>query len=189
MILNLKHLFSLFSILVLLGCLTNCSKLGNESNYIHVVSAQNEQYFYKVGSAFAGSRIMAYAGIDLRFFSDSFSSYPEGSENTPLLIIEQRILQGLNYDETLTGDQIVERICINGLDESLGLGSTLDIPMHQGQYTGKNELVKTVQLGVFHMPESEDDYLSFQIMITTVKGDRINIHINRIIPVRQNFSD
>ncbi len=188
MILNLKHLFSLFSILVLLGCLTNCSKFGNETNMIHVISAKYEQSFYKVGSAFIGASRM-YEGLVMRFFCDSFSSYSEGPENTPLLIIEQRIYISHHYDETLTGDQIVERICINGLDESLGLGSTLDIPMHQGQYTGKNELVKTVQLGVFHMPESEDDYLSFQIMITTVKGDRINIHINRIIPVRQNFTD
>ena len=186
-----KTLYLLLLLISLSGCLTNCSKFGNETNMIHVISAKYEQFFYKVGSVFLGYHIK-YDSIVSRFFSNNYSTYPEGPENTPLLIVEQRIYQGLNYDETLTGDQIVERICINGLNESLGLGSTLDIPMHQGQYTGKNELVKNVQLGVFHMPdyeENEENYLSFNITITSIKGDKINIIINKITPVRHDFID
>ncbi len=67
-------------------------------------------------------------------------------------------------------EKFIEKIVISGLDESLGLGAELTIPMQDGEYKGGNDLIDYVKVNSF-MPA-----LPFKIYTTESNSD-INIFI------------
>ena len=68
---------------------------------------------------------------------------------------------------------------INGIDDSLGLGTSLDIQLNQGVYEGTNELIKDVRFNSYKFSSSSTNHTKdcdIDIIITTSKGDVISIH-------------
>lgn len=75
--------------------------------------------------------------------------------------------------------QKVDHILINGIDDSLGLGTSLDIQLNQGVYEGTNELIKDVRFNSYKFSSSSTNHTKdcdIDIIITTSKGDVISIH-------------
>ena len=83
---------------------------------------------------------------------------------------------GIDYNEP---GQVVDQIRINGLDESLGLGTSLIITMQQGKYQGGNELIKDVQIKSYTFSSYSEGHQNkdadINIVITSTTGDIITI--------------
>ena len=101
---------------------------------------------YSIGSVFVGGGIADPSkGSSHRchFYQEKFTEGPRWDQVEALVTIYGFRHNGIEYN--LPG-QYIDQIIINGLDESLGFGSCLNIPMDQGKYKGGNELIKDVQI-------------------------------------------
>ena len=85
--------------------------------------------------------------------------------------------------------QFIDQIIINGLDESLGFGSCLNIPMNQGKYNGGNDLIKSVQIKSYKFASYIDNDghqnkdSDINIVITSKANDFITIRFaNEVTP-------
>ncbi len=91
---------------------------------------------------------------------------------------KEGIISGIiDYDNL---PQYIHEISIWSLDESLGLGRNLRIPMERGEYKGGNDLIETVIINSFKMPTSVDnevqlDDCNFNIYIKAKSGTIISI--------------
>ena len=95
---------------------------------------------------------------------------------------------GIDYNEP---GQVVDQIRINGLDESLGLGTSLIIPMQQGKYKGGNELIKDVRIKSYTFSSYSGVHLNkdadINVVITSTTGYIITIRFaNEITPDDNN---
>lgn len=144
---------------------------------------------YSIGSVFVGGGIADPSkGSSHRchFYQEKFTEGPRWDQVEALVTIYGFRHNGIEYN--LSG-QYIDQIIINGLDESLGFGSCLNIPMDQGKYKGGNELIRDVQIKSYQFA-SYIDYEGHQnkdadinIVITSTAGDIITIRFaNDVTP-------
>lgn len=144
---------------------------------------------YSIGSVFVGGGIADPSkGSSHRchFYQEKFEKGPRWNEVEALVTIYGFRYTGVEYN--LPG-QYIDQIIIKGLDESLGFGVCLDIPMNQGKYEGGNKLIKDVQIKSYQFA-SYIDYEGHQnkdadinIVITSTDGDIITIRFaNDVTP-------
>lgn len=188
----------LFFSLLLLSCLCGCEPLNinrDLQNALTIKPAKGSQVdarllskkgtvVVSIGSAFLGGGIPDIsegASHRCHFYHET---YPEGYDlgNAEAMVwIDGFYHNGVEY--TNPGQQI-DVIYILGIDESLGLGTNLIIPMNQGVYEGKNKLIRDVQINSYQLPSDYNAKDSnIDIVITSTAGDVINIHFaNKEIP-------
>ena len=96
---------------------------------------------------------------------------------------------GIDYNEP---GQVVDQIRINGLDESLGLGTSLIIPMQQGKYKGGNELIKDVRIKSYTFSSYSGVHLNkdadINVVITSTTGYVITIRFANEITPDDNYA-
>ena len=105
---------------------------------------------------------------------------PNGPETEPIVYIEGFRHAGTDYTKP---GQLIDRIYLLGLDESLGLGENLDIPLNQGKYEGGNKLIKDVRIDHYQFETDITTFLGeknkeakIDIVITSMAGDILIIH-------------
>lgn len=160
--------------------LTGCNKL-DEANSMTIRTGQSgKNYVVPIGSVFVGGGTAdPQKGSTHRchFYQEKFTEGPNRSEVPAIITIYGFWHTGVNY--TLPG-QCINEINIGGLDESLGLGSSIQIPMNQGKYEGENEKIKSVVILSYKFSSYTGDTpnkdADIRIFITTTAGDTITIH-------------
>lgn len=190
----MTHKLSLLSTLLMGCCLMGCGmgEFGPEEangNALTVkpANAKNGTLVYPIGSVFTGGAEPEPEGISTHrshFYREKFAIGPRWHEVEALVEIYGTHHNGIDYNEP---GQIVDQIKINGLDESLGLGTSLNIPMQQGKYKGGNELIKNVQIKSYTFSSYSEGHLNkdadINIVITLITGDIITIRFaNDITP-------
>lgn len=170
-------------------CLMGCDRMqsGNTDDNALVVEPAGKTY--PIGSVFVGGGIADPSeGSSHRchFYQEKFEEGPLWNEVEALIEIYGFRHSGVEYSEA---GQYVNQIIINGLDESLGLGSVLDIPMDQGMYEGGNDLIEGVQIISYKFAsyigteENQNKDADINIVITTVSGSTITIRFaNDVTP-------
>ena len=110
------------------------------------------------------------------FYREKFAKGPRWDEVEALVEIYGYHHNGIDYNEP---GQVIDQIRINGLDESLGLGTRLIIPMQQGKYKGGNELIKDVRIKSYTFSSYSEGHQNkdadINIVITSTTGDIITI--------------
>ena len=201
----MRYTIALISILLTGCCLVGCEKgvFGSDDaigNALIVKTAnatkadggalaKDGTFVYKIGSVFhGGADTDPEKGSSHRchFYQEKFTEGPRWNEVQALVEINGFRYNGVDYNEP---GQVIDRIKINGLDESLGFGSCLYIPMKQGKYKGGNDLIEDVQIKSYKFA-SYIDYDGHQnkdadinIVITSTSGDIITIRFaNDVTP-------
>lgn len=145
------------------------------------VNTKDGAIVYSIGSAFAGGAVSnPEKGSSHRchFYQETYSEAPNWNEVEALVTITGFRYSGVNYTEP---GQYVERIIINSLDETLGLGERLIIPLEQGKYNGGNPFVSNVQFVSYQLSSYNTQHnnlnkdANINIVITTVDGGVISI--------------
>ncbi len=190
----------LFFSLLLLSCLCGCEPLNinrDLQNALTIKPAKGSQVdarllskkgtvVVSIGSAFLGGGIADISEGASQHCHFYHENYPEGYDdlgNAKSMVWIDGFFYHNGVEYTKPGQQI-ERIMILGIDESLGLGTNLIIPMNQGVYEGKNKLIRDVQINSYQLPSDYNAKDSnIDIVITSTAGDVINIHFaNKVIP-------
>lgn len=200
----MRHNITLLSILLMGCCLFGCEKgvsdTDDNGNAVVVTPAaatkadsgtltKNGDFVYSIGSVFVGGGIADPSeGSSHRchFYKEKFTEGPNWDEVEALVEIYGFRYNGVDYQESW---QCIDEIIINGLDESLGFGPRLHIPMNQGEYQGGSELIKDVKIKSYRFA-SYIDYQGHQnkdadinIVITSTAGDIITIRFaNDVTP-------
>ena len=84
-------------------------------------------------------------------------------------------------------------IYINGLDEMLGLGTNLVIPMNQGKYEGGNDLIQDVQIQSYKFATyinkngDQNRDADIRILITSKAGDELLIRFMNDVTPRDGY--
>ena len=199
----MRRLISIPIILVLALILAGCNKQrfydpntkvlritpANAASVNHNIISQEGIVIYPIGSAFVWGSILGPdegTSYECLFYREELGGEPEEHE-MPIVYLAGFRHPGTEY--TSPGQQ-VDMISINGLDESLGLGDRLTIPMEQGIYKGGNDLIKDVQiLSLKHSTPKNVGSERFQnadadinIIIYSKAGDVIQIiYVNGVI--------
>lgn len=195
----MKYRIAFFAALLLI-CLSGCETLNSEEDYssypnaLIIKPAQESRVnaglltkegtvLYSFGSAFVGGGIAdPNEGSSHRchFYRESFMNAPNGPETEPIVYIEGFRHAGTDYTKP---GQLIDRIYLLGLDESLGLGENLDIPLNQGKYEGGNKLIKDVRIDHYQFETDITTFLGeknkeakIDIVITSMAGDILIIH-------------
>lgn len=153
------------------------------------VHAEDGSIVYTIGSVFQGGGIVdpsKGSSHQCHFYKDKYTTGPKLNEVEALVEISGFHHIGVEYTKP---GQIIDMILINGLDETLGLGTNLIIPMHQGKYEGGNELIQDVliqsyKLATFINKNGEQNKdADIRILITSKAGDVIIIRfMNDVTP-------
>lgn len=192
---SLKQIIAFALFLALLGC-TKEERFSDyaESNALIIKPAGMAKadgaiitregiFVYPIQSVFVGgSSLIDYPDERIIgshrscFYKEKYDFSLFRRETEP--IVEMRGVMYKNVAYSRPG-QKVNQIMINGIDESLGLGTNLDIQLNQGVYEGRNELIKDVRFNSYKFSSSSTSHTKdcdIDIIITTVKGDVISIH-------------
>lgn len=177
---------SLLSVGILAGCHKDNTpgrsnavvvKLASKVKAENVEVATDGTYTYTLNTLFHGYRyrIPEKYSKDMGLFC-AFYFFREQldpglwPDHAPFVTIETFEYKDVEYTHF---EQIVDRICIDGLDEALGLGTVMDIPLEQGKYNGGNDTVASVSISVTKV---KLNHAIFDIVITTKAGDTISIY-------------
>lgn len=150
---------------------------------------------YTIGSVFVAENVSSDPRMGVyhsmyRFYQKKFDSYPGLKEESLLVYISGTKYSGVEYTAP---NQHIDRIAIMGIDESLGLGTTISIPMVEGKYNGGNPLIKDVQIKSFKLSshtitlQSEQLYPTEDDIVTNADAD-INIVITSTAGVKLTLS-
>lgn len=150
----MKYKIAFFAALLLV-CLSGCETLNinkDNRNALVIKPARHSNVdpgaltnegtlYYSFGSLFFGG-LADYeksSAPNCEIFHGAYTVCPRWDVEEPLVSISAVWYNDVEYTKP---GQAIERICITGLDESLGLGSTICIPMKQGKYKGGNDLIR-----------------------------------------------
>ena len=190
----MTHKISLLSVLLMGCCLMGCQmgEFGPEDAHgnalvVKPANAKKGTLVYPIGSVFAGGAVAEpEKGSSHRshFYREKFEKGPRWDKVEALVEIYGFHHNGIDYKEP---GQVVDQIKINGLDESLGLGTSLNIPMEQGKYKGGNELIKDVRIKSYTFSSYSEGHQNkdadINIVVTSKTGDIITIRFaNDITP-------
>lgn len=153
------------------------------------ISTKDGSVVYAIDSVFwGGSIVNPDEGSSHRchFFQKKANESPNLNKEKALIEIWGFKYSNRTYTEP---GQYIDQIIINGLDESLGFGSCLNIPMDQGKYNGGNDLIKSVQIKSYKFASYIDNDghqnkdSDINIVITSKASDIITIRFaNDITP-------
>lgn len=175
--------------------LSGCEKMNSEANAVkdaltikpavqtkldNGVIIQDGTIVYSIGSAFAGGTVAEPEGSSHRchFYREKFAEGPSWDKVSAMVSIWGRRLTGIEYTQP---GQDIDQINISGIDESLGLGANLFIPLEQGQYKGGNPLVSEVRILSYQLSSRNQgqgnvsNNAKIHILITTKAGDVITL--------------
>ena len=201
----MRNRIALLSALLIGCCLTGCeknwadTKIDSEKALIVTPAGTTKAsdgkrmkdgtFAYPIGSVFCGGGVAdPQEGSSHRchFYQEKFTEGPRRSEVESLVAIYGFRYRDVEYTEP---GQYIDHIYINGLDASLGLGTSLMIPMNQGKYNGENELIKDVQIKSYKLASYNDNEghqnpdADIHIVITSKAGDIITIRFaNGVTP-------
>lgn len=193
---SLKTLTLALTMLALFACEKDGPDIGdifvseisnnNAISFIPTIATNTgaKSLFVPIGSAFSGGGIIDPSdrySLRISFYNGKYSQESEEIMTRsiePLVEIKGFVYYGVDYTKP---GQSIDQIKINGIDESLGLGSRLDIKMNQGCYEGDNELIKDVVIHSFKFASFYDSYhmnkdCDIDIVITTTADVLISIH-------------
>lgn len=158
---------------MLLACLAGCETLNNDEETVSYPNAiiiklanpslvdaglltKDGTVIYPIGSAFGGGGFYVPDYISHRcfFYKEKYTESPIRLDVAPAFAIYTIEYFGVEY--TKPGQQIKE-IGLAGIDNSLGLGYSLRIPMKQGKYEGENSLIKDVRIDSYQLATNIDD--------------------------------
>ena len=172
------------SMLMIVAALSSCEKMAIDKTYgnaliIRSARADNIVGTYSIGSAYQGGSVVGsdYVYFHLKLYSEKYSSPPDPFVNA-IVEINGNIR---SQKEVKDLGEWVDQIVINGLDESLGLGSRLDILMNHGVYEGDNEKIKEVSVKSLKLATYKDSIqkqnkdCDIYIVIESTAGDVITI--------------
>ena len=176
--------------------LSGCEKVNSDANAVkdaltikpaaltksdNGVKMQDGSVVYSIGSVFVGGGVANPSkGSSHRchFYQEKFTEGPSWDEVAALVVIWGFRYAGVDYTQP---GQYIDQIYINGIDESLGLGAYLSIPMEQGKYKGGNPLVSDVRIVSYQFSSynqaqgSLNSDAKIHIIITTKAGDVITL--------------
>lgn len=176
--------------------LSGCEKVNSDENAVkdaltikpaaltksdNGVKMQDGTVVYSIGSVFVGGGVADPSkGSTHRchFYQEKFTEGPNWDEVAALVSIWGFRYTGVEYTQP---GQYINHIYINGIDESLGLGSYLSIPMEQGKYKGGNELISDVRIVSYQFSSYNqaqgnlNSDANIHIVITTKAGDIITL--------------
>ena len=160
--------------------LTGCNKL-DEANSMTIQTGQSgKNYVVPIGSVFVGggtADITKGSTHRASFFQEKLTL--ESDWNDVKLVASINGFWHTGVDYTNPG-RCIDEINLHNLDESLGLGSSIKIPMNQGKYEGGNEKIKSVVILSYKFSSYTGDTpnkdADIRIFITTKAGDTITIH-------------
>lgn len=176
--------------------LSGCEKVNSDENALkdaltikpaaltksdNGVKMQDGTVVYSIGSVFVGGGVADPSkGSTHRchFYQEKFTEGPNWDEVAALVSIWGFRYTGVEYTQP---GQYINHIYINGIDESLGLGSYLSIPMEQGKYKGGNELISDVRIVSYQFSSYNqaqgnlNSDANIHIVITTKAGDIITL--------------
>lgn len=176
--------------------LSGCEKVNSDENAVkdaltikpaaltksdNGVKMQDGTVVYSIGSVFVGGGVADPSkGSTHRchFYQEKFTEGPNWDEVAALVSIWGFRYTGVEYTQP---GQYIDHIYINGIDESLGLGSYLSIPMEQGKYKGGNELISDVRIVSYQFSSYNqaqgnlNSDANIHIVITTKAGDIITL--------------
>lgn len=191
----MRYKIALISILLVGCCLVGCERREFGIDYVDVnalvvkPASKANALVYTIGSVYVGGGTANPSeGSSHRshFYHEKFADNPNRTGVEALVTIRGFRHNGVDY--TLPG-QFIDQILINGLDESLGLGSPLYIPMNQGKYEGGNEQIKDVQIKSYSFASYNEQEghqnrdADINIVITSTAGDFITIrYANDLTP-------
>ena len=136
----------------------------------------SSEIVYEIGSVFCGGSIGGpeISSLRCRFYQERYSTCPRDNYDNYLVSIAG--LYHSNVDYTDTG-QAITRIGIRNLNESLGLGPAISIPMEYGEYKGGNDLIEYVKINSFKYSnlETGDSDSNINIYIRAKSGVVISI--------------
>ncbi len=182
------------SMLMIVAALSSCEKMAIDNTYgnaliIRSARADNIVDTYSIGSAYHGGGSVVgldYVYFRIKLYPEKYSSPPDPFVNT---IVEINGNCG-SRKEVKDLREWVDQIVINGLDESLGLGSRLDIPMNHGVYEGDNEKIREVSVKSCKLatykdyPKTQNKDCDIYIVIKSTAGDVITIRFaHETIPI------
>ena len=131
---------------------------------------------YEIGSMFYGSFLSATMDSALRcfFLQDHYSTIPRDFEKDQIVSIYGYAKKGVEYTDI---SQTIDGIRIFKLNESLGLGPAIYIPMECGEYKGGNDLIEYVKINSFEFSNSEtgDSDSNINIYIRAKSGVVLSI--------------
>lgn len=198
----MKYSIAFFAALLLV-CLTGCESHNFEEEDVSYPNAliikpakpsrvdaslltKEGTVLYPIGSAFGGGGVYPpdWESHRYRFYRERYSESPDWLEVEPIIAIDDTEYYGISYTEV---GQRIDRIYLSGLDESLGLGSSLLIPMSQGKYEGENGLIKEVQIKSYELPSITDNKANIHIVITSMAGDIIIIHFANAVILNDGY--
>lgn len=176
--------------------LSGCEKVNSDENAVkdaltikpaaltksdNGVKMQDGIVVYSIGSVFVGGGVADPSkGSTHRchFYQEKFTEGPNWDEVAALVSIWGFRYTGVEYTQP---GQYINHIYIDGIDESLGLGSYLSIPMEQGKYKGGNELISDVRIVSYQFSSYNqaqgnlNSDANIHIVITTKAGDIITL--------------
>lgn len=191
-------------VLLLLICLSSCQHdslnnvdiasinalivkpAGTRTNYL--IHTDDGLLIYPIGSAFQGGSDISpsISGNRIHFYQEKFTTCPKWNEVEAIVEISGFEYVDVHYSEL---SQTINRIYINGLDEMLGLGTNLVIPMNQGKYEGGNDLIQDVQIQSYKLATyinkngDQNRDADIRILITSKAGDELLIRfMNDVTP-------
>ena len=136
---------------------------------------------YPIGSVFVGGGVAdPNKGSSHRchFYQESFTEFPYCDDEAPLMIY----ISGFRYTGTeyTAPGQFIDFISIR-LDQSLGYGDSLLIPLNQGKYKSGCDLVKDVKINSYKFSTYKEDLYTLNddgkidIRILLKDGTKISI--------------
>ena len=188
---KMKQIYNTIIVAIILLTLSSCGKNGldidaPDGNVLTIKPSIGETVFYPLESAFSGGGAYKdYYTHRCRFYKEKYQAAPVVNKVEAIVGIYGILDWDVDYTDA---SQCIEAIVINGLHESLGLGTQLNINMNQGKYEGDSELIKSVQILSYKLPTYDAEGNSnndsdINIIITTTAGDVITIRFsNTVIP-------
>ena len=176
--------------------LSGCEKVSTDANVVkdaltikpaaltksdNGIKQQDGTIVYSIGSVFVGGGVASPSkGSSHRchFYQEKFAEGPNWDEVQALVTIMGFRYKGVEYTQP---GQYIDYIYINGIDASLGLGTSFSIPMEQGQYKGGNALVSDVRIVSYQFSSYNQEQgglnsdANIHIVITTKAGDVITL--------------
>ena len=157
-----------------------------------IIPPDGPERVYNIETVFqSGSSSGSSLNLRYYFYKEHFDRLynpVHTGEATPIVYISgpYELKEGETLDRLLeiyddfVFPRFVENIVINDLDESLGLGRELSIPMRDGVYRGGNNLIDYVKINSFvpsqtNHPVLPDQYSDMNIYIRCKSGTVISI--------------
>ena len=139
----------------------------------------SREIVYEIGSVFFGGATPNPWESSLRcsFYQEKYSTCPKDPNDyyqNSIVRVTGYMHKDVEYSDI---SQSIEGITIRKLDESLGLGPAINIPMEYGEYKGGNDLIEYVKINSFKYSnfETGDSDSNINIYIRAKSGLVISI--------------